>query len=72
MTLTECPSYVSNLTSAECVGNVQVNSMEFTACLFFALIFIVYALPFILIELKGGEKINDTTRLARYGLRRKC
>ena len=57
-----CPGYVSNMTSAKCIGDVQINSVEFSAVLFFGMIFILgciwsglYIRKNLLNDAKSGE-----------------
>lgn len=38
-----CPGYISNMTSAKCIGDFQINSPETAGILFFGLIILMMA-----------------------------
>ena len=38
-----CPGYISNMTSAKCIGDVQINSPEVAGALFFGFIILMMA-----------------------------
>lgn len=52
-----CPSYISNETAAQCIGNLRIDSPEFAFMMLMALPFIVFGAVLILNELDTKRRI---------------